>query len=286
MKKRESDEMVKLTAVLLKRALAENGIAHASRALVPELIELYDTIDAEIRQAFEAKHGINRVQEKSRIEDVSESDEGEDRDEEENADGDGENEENEESDESEGEAEDMAAIDAKLAMLRKKHEIMALRASIREMKQKAANVAAADAVTAAAAAGAATGINRNAVSTIRVENLPITSASTAEIGHERPPTFPVRLPEGLRTTPAPQAAVALPNNSHRIDYCDIEHAIIKFSGDDATHDVQTFLRSFEEMMQLISANETFRLLSLRRSFDGAAQILLHSTESSTYEGTE
>lgn len=201
--------MVRLTAILMRRALADNGIAHSSRALVLELLQLYDTINVDVRRAFEEANGINALPENVQIEDVSETDESEGRREEEsvnNNDGSGGDDDLDDSD-----GDDVAAIDEKLALLRKKHEIMALKASIREMKQKAA----------AAAAAATVEVERPAVSTHQVNSVSNTNVSTAEAVDMRPPTFPVRLPTGVRTMPAPHAAVALPNNSRRIDYRDI-----------------------------------------------------------------
>lgn len=259
--------MARLTKDLVKRALAENGVSHSSRAKLGELLQLYDGIAVEVRRDFEERNGLNIVPERVIVEDGSDDENDDDVD-------DAENENNGESgggtDESEGE--DMAAVDEKLALLKKKHEIMMLRTSIREMKEKAA----------AAAVLAASEATRNTVSAAQPAAVSNTSATTAEVVDTRGPVFPVTLPMGVRMTPSPQAAVALPNNSRRIDYRDIEHAIIKFSGDDATHDVRTFLRSFEEMMELINADETFRLLSLRRSLDGAAQTLLYTADASTF----
>lgn len=75
-----------------------------------------------------------------------------------------------------------------------------------------------------------------------------------------------------------------PSRVRRPDFRDIEHAIVKFTGDDPAHDVNTFMKNFEDMIQLAGGDESFRLLCLRRSLDGAARLLLQSNDALTFEG--
>lgn len=62
---------------------------------------------------------------------------------------------------------------------------------------------------------------------------------------------------------------AAPLSSRRTDFRDVEHAIVKFSGDDPSQDVHEFLRDYEEVMRIVNADATLKLLGLRRSLDGA-----------------
>lgn len=79
-------------------------------------------------------------------------------------------------------------------------------------------------------------------------------------------------------------AIATPPRTRRPDFRDIEHAIVKFTGDDPMQDVIEFVHSFEERIELVGGDDSFKLLGLRRSLDGAARLLLQSTEALTYDG--
>lgn len=72
-------------------------------------------------------------------------------------------------------------------------------------------------------------------------------------------------------------------NEHRLNFNDIEHAILKFAGDDRTQDVNVFLEDFEQIMRNIKADGAFKLLSLRRSLIGAAQCLLRTPAAVSYD---
>lgn len=70
----------------------------------------------------------------------------------------------------------------------------------------------------------------------------------------------------------------------KINFNDIEHAIVKFAGDDRTQDVNIFFTDFEQIMIDVQADESFKLLCLRRSLaEGiAAQCLLRTPDASNY----
>lgn len=61
-----------------------------------------------------------------------------------------------------------------------------------------------------------------------------------------------------------------------ISYQTIENSIVKFSGDDRSHGIHEFLRSFDDVMLTIDADETFRMICLRNSLEGTARLLLRS----------
>lgn len=63
----------------------------------------------------------------------------------------------------------------------------------------------------------------------------------------------------------PVAATLAANISRRIDFSDIEHAIPDFDGEDKSHDVRDFVRAFENIMIMVRADETYKLLALRRT---------------------
>lgn len=48
---------------------------------------------------------------------------------------------------------------------------------------------------------------------------------------------------------------------HRIDCSNIEHAIPNFDGEDRSHGVRDFSRIFEDIMEMVKADETFKLLA-------------------------
>ena len=57
---------------------------------------------------------------------------------------------------------------------------------------------------------------------------------------------------------------------------DIEHAIVKFSGEDRTFRVRDFFRQLEQVLQQVEADELLKFLTLRNSLTGAARLLLTS----------
>lgn len=63
--------------------------------------------------------------------------------------------------------------------------------------------------------------------------------------------------EGNVDAVAATAAPAAPLQLRKPDFRDIEHAIVKFTGDDPTQDVSEFINNFEEMMILAGGNESF-----------------------------
>ncbi|XP_037932600.1 3'-5' RNA helicase YTHDC2-like [Teleopsis dalmanni] len=65
-----------------------------------------------------------------------------------------------------------------------------------------------------------------------------------------------------------------PIQQHKIHFQDIEHAIIKFSGEDRTYSVHDFFRHLEQIFEQVGADDLFKLLALRNSLTGAARLLL------------
>lgn len=88
----------------------------------------------------------------------------------------------------------------------------------------------------------------------------------------------------IPTTPANTVATIAGVSNRRILFEDIEYAIPQFCGDDRSHDVRDFIRVFEEVMTLTRADETFKMLALRRKLKGAASCLMFITEAMSYEG--
>ncbi|XP_017486888.1 PREDICTED: uncharacterized protein LOC108375299 [Rhagoletis zephyria] len=79
------------------------------------------------------------------------------------------------------------------------------------------------------------------------------------------------------------SAAPVCNAGNKNSYCDVEHALTKFSGDDIAYSVRYFLRDFEEVMNPINADERFRFLCLRRSLTGTARVFLSTTAAFTYD---
>ncbi|XP_067645369.1 uncharacterized protein [Eurosta solidaginis] len=71
--------------------------------------------------------------------------------------------------------------------------------------------------------------------------------------------------------------------NNKNSFCDIEHAITKFSGDDITYSVRFFINDFEEIMNTVNADDHFRFLSLRRSLTGTARVFLSTISAVTYK---
>lgn len=57
----------------------------------------------------------------------------------------------------------------------------------------------------------------------------------------------------------------------------------EFTGNDRSHDVREFLKLFEDIMIISRADETFKLLSLRRKLKEAAACLTRRPTAVTYE---
>ncbi|XP_054727437.1 uncharacterized protein LOC129237061 [Anastrepha obliqua] len=72
-------------------------------------------------------------------------------------------------------------------------------------------------------------------------------------------------------------------NKRRLDFGDIEHALPKFNGDDVSYSVLHFLRDFEEIMNTSGADDSFKLLALRRSLKGTARVFLSTTTALNYD---
>lgn len=71
------------------------------------------------------------------------------------------------------------------------------------------------------------------------------------------------------------AAIATPTTSVRkVNFNDIEHAIIKFSGEDRTYNVADFIAHLEQIFQQVNADELLKYLALRNSLQGTARLLL------------
>lgn len=85
------------------------------------------------------------------------------------------------------------------------------------------------------------------------------------------------------TSALPTAAALAANVHRRIDFSDVEHAIPDFSGDDKSHDVRDFIRAFEDIMTMVRADETYKLLALRRKLKGAAQCLMFTARAVSYD---
>lgn len=85
---------------------------------------------------------------------------------------------------------------------------------------------------------------------------------------------------------APAAVVAPTVTAvHRhITFSDIEYAIPDFTGNDRSHDVRDFIRGFEEIMLLSKADDSFKLLALRRKMKEAARCLIRAPEAVSYNG--
>lgn len=263
--------MVKLTGVLMKRALDAEQVVYPLRATVAELVVLYDALPIDFRREFERG---NMIQVDGGDTDDDQTDENLT----ENLDGDVENDgpqpgtsgmnqnrsvlrndENEvriedwnDDDDSDddnnngvnGGAQGMQRLEEanrKRELLQREREILLLRQEIRQLKQ-------------AAAAG-----NRSAPTTL------------SDLNGQACPPPPIGMPSGVRMGPYPwpssRTVVSLPQ-AGRPNFREIE--VQKFSGEDVTYDVHTFLRRFETNMELAGADDLFRLFSLRRHLTDAA----------------
>lgn len=258
---------------MMRKALAENNIAHGSRAKAAELLRLYNTVPLAERQKFEQENQIDVTDGQPNMDNITDGDLSDDLEENDSTNG-TDLTENHANVVVEQQAPLAAAVskdplDCELEKLRKQHEIMLLREKIEEMKERAAIRAVAEAAENSVPIGAA------------AENAVSPSAAVVENVCETVASRSVTLPTGLRTTPT--AAAALPNNHRRVQFTDLEKSIVKFTGEDPTIDVRNFLAQFEDLMRLVEANELYKLLGLRRSLDGAAKLLLHTNDVPTYE---
>lgn len=57
-------------------------------------------------------------------------------------------------------------------------------------------------------------------------------------------------------------------------FSDIEHAIVKFSGEDRSYAVADFINNMEHIFEQVNADELLKNLTLRNSLTGAARLLL------------
>lgn len=76
--------------------------------------------------------------------------------------------------------------------------------------------------------------------------------------------------------PAVSNTTAAPTQTEvrKIHFHDIEHAIVKFSGEDRTYGVREFFRHLEQIFSQVHADELLKFLTLRNSLTGAARLLL------------
>lgn len=72
--------------------------------------------------------------------------------------------------------------------------------------------------------------------------------------------------------------------NHRLTFGDIEYAIMDYTGDDRSIDIRDFLKLFEDILTMAQADESFKLLALRRKLKGAANCLTKMPTAVTYEG--
>lgn len=85
--------------------------------------------------------------------------------------------------------------------------------------------------------------------------------------------FPV-----VRTDPdmaSPKVAAVLPKGHRRFDHLEVEEFLTTFDGEDPTDDVRKFLERFNDVLDIISADESQRLLYLKAQLRGAAAVLKH-----------
>lgn len=75
---------------------------------------------------------------------------------------------------------------------------------------------------------------------------------------------------GNRVGAAPVAQA----NVRKIHFQEIEHAIVKFDGEDRTYSVNDFFRHMEQIFQQVNADELLKFLTLRNSLTGTARLLL------------
>lgn len=160
------------------------------------------------------------------------------------------------------------AMDKEIETLKKKLEILTLKESIRVMKKNGAM----DVVVNTTESELDRRIEAD-VSDLSERSAEVTQLTIDEI-NVSPPLSPAL---SLDDTHA-----LVPSQWRRPDLRDVENAFKKFSGESSTYDVRTFLEQFDEVMQLVNADETFKLLALRRSLVGAAEFFLMSTRKTTY----
>lgn len=59
-----------------------------------------------------------------------------------------------------------------------------------------------------------------------------------------------------------------------VTFNELEHAIMKFSGDDRSFSVHDFLAQLEQVLDQVGADDILRTLALRNSLTGTARLLL------------
>lgn len=78
----------------------------------------------------------------------------------------------------------------------------------------------------------------------------------------------------VRTQGSANTTTSVPTNVRKIHFHDIEHAIVKFSGEDRTYSVDDFFRHLEQIFRQVNADDLLKFLALRNSLTGAARLLL------------
>ena len=71
------------------------------------------------------------------------------------------------------------------------------------------------------------------------------------------------------------------NPKHRIEFTDIQHAIVPFTGDTA-YNIKKWIADFERIMDSASADMRTRLLFARRLMSGSATLLLITVKADTW----
>lgn len=79
---------------------------------------------------------------------------------------------------------------------------------------------------------------------------------------------------GAQTSSIAAAVAPTTTNVRKVNFNDIEHAIIKFSGEDRTYNVADFIAHLEQIFQQVNADELLKYLALRNSLQGTARLLL------------
>lgn len=173
-------------------------------------------------------------------------------------------------------------IDEQLLLAEKKRKLRKMQKETMEMEQEIAKMVA---LTAAAEARVAT------AATLAAEGPAIVAPTDAVSAANGPAivalTDAVSDANGLALVAAPVAAAAVATAAsfnRRIGFSDIEHAIIDFTGDDRSFDVRDFITNFEDVVHMVDADDSFKLLALRRKLKGAAGCLTRTPEAVSYDG--
>lgn len=70
--------------------------------------------------------------------------------------------------------------------------------------------------------------------------------------------------------------------NRRVNFSGIEFAIPEYTGEDRSHDVHDFFNIFDNVMNSVTADDTFRLIALRRKLKKAAGCLSYVPEAISY----